>query len=95
MLTAHAQYRLDLRSPHYQVIFTSIIIFSQVLIVVVGLIVIHPDVSRNLRLNREDHNNLPEIFVSCVVDHVAILVICAIYEKQSSLLHPPYSVYMC
>ncbi len=72
--------RIRFTEPHYQVIFTSIIVFGQVLIVVIGLIVIHPDVSRNLQLNRDDHNNLPEIVVSCVVDHVAILVICAIYE---------------
>ncbi|XP_064387120.1 metabotropic glutamate receptor 3-like isoform X2 [Halichondria panicea] len=72
--------RTRFTEPYYQVIFTSIIIFGQVLIVVIGLIVVHPGVSRNVRLNREDQNKLPEIIVSCVVDHVAILVICAIYE---------------
>ena len=66
--------------PHYQVLFTSLIIIGQVVIVIIGLIVVNPTVSRGIRLNRENSNNFPELVVACVVDHPAILVICATYE---------------
>ena len=50
------------------------------MIVIIGLIVVNPTVSRGIRLNRENSNNFPELVVACVVDHPAILVICATYE---------------
>ncbi len=72
--------RIRFTEPYYQVLFTSIIVAGQVLIVVLGLIIVHPDVSFMLRLNRENQNDIPETVVSCVVDHIAILVLCAAYE---------------
>ena len=72
--------RVQFTEPHYQVLFTSLIIIGQVVIVIIGLIVVNPSVSRGIRLNRENSNYFPELVVACVVDHTAILVICAAYE---------------
>lgn len=72
--------RIRCTEPYYQVLFTSIIITGQVLIVALGLIVVHPDVSRRQRLNREEQNDLPETVVSCVADHIAILLLSIAYE---------------
>ena len=72
--------------PHYQVLFTSLIILGQVVIVIIGLIVVNPTISRGIRLSRENSNNVPELVVACVVDHTAILVICAAYETMLIVL---------
>ena len=72
--------RVRFTEPYYQVLFTSLIIMGQVVIVIIGLISINPTVSRDIRYNREDSDNFPELAVACVVDHIAVLVICAVYE---------------
>ena len=71
---------LRFTEPHYQVLFTSLIILGQVVIVVIGLIVVYPNVFRSIRMNPVNQNDIPEVVVACVVDHVAILVICDAYE---------------
>ena len=73
--------RVRFTEPHYQVLFTSLIIIGQVMIVIIGLIVVNPTVSRAIRYNREDSDDFPELVVACVVDHTAVLVICAVYES--------------
>ena len=78
--------RVRFTEPHYQVLFTSLIIIGQVVIVIIGLIVVNPTVSRGIRYNRENSNNFPEVVVACVVDHPAILVICAAYETMLIVL---------
>ena len=78
--------RVRFTEPYYQVLFTSLIIIGQVVIVIIGLIVVNPTVSRGIRLNRENSNNFPELVVVCVVDHTAILVICATYETMLIVL---------
>ena len=72
--------RVRFTEPHYQVLFTSLIIIGQVVIVIIGLIVVNPTVSRSIRLDRKNSNFFPEVVVACVIDHPAILVICATYE---------------
>ena len=64
------------------------------MIVIIGLIVVNPTVSRGIRLNRKNSNYFPELVVACVVDHTAILVICAAYETlyTYSSFHYPRSV---
>ena len=78
--------RVRFTEPHYQVLFTSLIIIGQVVIVIIGLIVVNPTVSRGIRPDRKNSNNFPEVVVACVVDHPAILVICAAYETMLIIL---------
>ena len=73
--------RVRFTEPYYQIIFTVFIVLGQVVILIIGLVVVHPDVERNLRSNREDQDDFPEIVVSCVNEHIAILVLCAVYES--------------
>ena len=78
--------RVRFTEPHYQVLFTSLIIIGQVVIVIIGLIVENPTISRRIRMSRVNLNDFPEVVVACVVDHTAILVICAAYETMLIVL---------
>lgn len=72
--------RVRFTEPYFQIIFTFFIVLGQVIILIVGLIVVYPEVVRNLRTNRENQDDFPEIVVSCVNEHIAILILCAVYE---------------
>ena len=78
--------RVRFTEPYYQVIITVLIILGQVVVVIVGLIAVPPIVSRNIRPNRENMNDFPEVVVACVNDHVAVLVVCAAYETALIVL---------
>ena len=84
--------RVRFTEPHYQVLFTSLIIIGQVVIVIIGLIVVNPTVSRGIRDNRKNSNDFPEVVVACVVDHTAILATCAVYETMLIVLSTIFGV---
>ena len=71
--------RVRFTEPHYQVLFTSLIIIGQVVIVIIGLVVVNLSASRMIRRSRE--NVFPDLVVACVVDDTAILVLCTLYES--------------
>jgi len=72
--------RIRFTEPIYQVIFTSIIVLVQLLLVSISLGVRNPKVSRDLRLNSDEPNNFPTIVVTCVSEHVALLALSVAYE---------------
>ena len=76
----HTSRPLQFTGPYYNVLFTGLIILEQATVVFVGLVVVVSEVTRSIQLNRENSKDFPEIFVACVVDHAAILVISAVYE---------------
>ena len=65
--------------PVYQVIFTFALVGLQMILVVVSLVVIHPDVETRLRLNSDDTNNVPQLILDCRLPHAAIIIVQALY----------------
>ena len=61
--------------PHYQVIFTFLIVVGQLLIVVASIGYRFPQVSKDFRKNSDDSNDFPVNVLSCVSDHSAFLVL--------------------
>ena len=72
--------RLRCMKSYHQVIITFLVVLGQLAIVFISLLVQYPLVKRELRLNAEDHNKLPEIVVTCEPDPLVLLLISVVYE---------------
>ena len=67
--------------PIYQVLFTFCFVIVQLLIVVISLIVTHPEVDRSLRFNADMPNEIPQLVITCIPDNVIFLVLSVGYES--------------
>ena len=61
--------------PHYQVVFTLLIVAGQLVIVAASIGYRLPGVSRVFRRNSDDSNDSPVNVLSCVSDHTAFLIL--------------------
>ena len=69
-------------SPVYQVIFTLIIVAVQMLLIILSLVVVHPDVLRILRYDQDSEGRLglPEIVIVCRKETTAVVILSLLYE---------------
>ena len=67
--------------PHYQVLFTLLIVAVQLLFVIISLVVQHPDVQRIIRRDPNAPDNYPTIILACVPDPLTTLLISVFYES--------------
>lgn len=66
--------------PIYQVIFTILIVFGQLVIVTASLLFQNPVVSRTIRNNPDNDQDFPLIVVTCVSDPLVFLILSVGYE---------------
>ena len=76
--------QIDLRfmESKYQVLFTLLIVMGQIVLFTVPSITSQvPAIDRELRLNKQDTNHIPEIVLTCNRDPIVFLVLSALYES--------------
>ena len=66
--------------PIYQVLFTFCVVTIQLLIVLISLLVTHPEVDTTLRRNANMPNELPQLVITCIPDNIIFLVLSVGYE---------------
>ncbi len=66
--------------PGYQVLFTSILIFIQWIIIAISFAVDRPSVNRETRLIASMPDDFPTVVVTCVLENIVFLVISVAYE---------------
>ena len=72
---------LRFTEPHYQVLFTCLIVTIQLLMVVISLAVQPPNIQQTIRLDLSAPNNFPTFVRACIPDPSAILLISVCYEN--------------
>ena len=75
--------RPRLVAPGYQIAFTCAIVAGQMVIVIISLIIIHPETDRTVRLDQDSERQLglPEVVVTCAEEHIAMIVLSLLYES--------------
>ena len=71
--------RPRLIKSQYQIIFTLLLVGGQMLLVIVSLLVVYPDVTEEIILNRENTNNFPTLIYKCTSPHIALIIIQMLY----------------
>lgn len=66
--------------PIYQVLFTFCVVAIQLLIVLVSLLVTHPEIDSMLRHNVNMPSELPQLVITCIPDNIIFLVFSVGYE---------------
>ena len=76
------QIHLRFMESKYQVLFTLLIVLGQIILFTVPSIASQiPAVDRELRLNKQDTNQIPEIVLTCNRDPIVSLVLSTLYES--------------
>ena len=75
-----ASSRPKFTAPHYQIVFTLIVVAVQMLLLLISLIVIHPNPSTNLKLDSDNNLDFPVLVITCSAPHAALLVIQIVYD---------------
>ncbi len=65
---------------YHQVIFSLLLVAGQMIIVILSLVIVHPCVLRELKLNDKDSNELPQILISCQPEPLLGLLASVLYE---------------
>ena len=71
---------LRFQKSKHLVIFTSLVVSGQMLLVLVSVVVQFPEIVRDIRLNPSNSLNFPQIIVSCNRDHLVLLTFSLVYE---------------
>ena len=68
---------------YYQILFTLLLVLGQMIIVAAAIAYRVPSVQRDLRLNTEDNNRLPEVVVTCANNPLPLpfAIISILYES--------------
>ena len=66
--------------PHYQILFTFVIVAGQMTLAIISLIVVHPVTTRDVRSDADDSSNFPTLILTCQAPHLAMLVLLVIYD---------------
>ena len=72
--------RPRLATPGYQIAFTCAIVAGQMVVVIISLIIIHPETDRKIRLDQHSVG-LPQVVVTCTEEHIAMIVLSLLYES--------------
>ena len=69
-------------SPFFQVSFTLIIVAVQMALIVISLVLFHPDVQRTIRFdqNSDGRLGLPEVVITCRQENTAVIILSLLYE---------------
>ena len=67
--------------PHYQVLFTAILVLLQLIILVISTSIDHPQVMRETRRNPEMPNAFPTVVITCWRQKTVFLVLSVGYES--------------
>ncbi len=65
---------------HHQVIFSLLLVAVQMIIVTLSMVIVNPRVIRELRLDGQDSNALPQIEVFCQAEPLLGLLVSVLYE---------------
>ena len=66
---------------YYQILFTFLIVLGQIIVLAASIAYQVPSVQRDVRLNSEDNNRLPEVVVTCANDPLPFAIISILYES--------------
>ena len=75
--------RPRLLAPGYQITFTCAIVAGQMVVVIISLIIVHPETDRKVRLDQDSKRQLglPEVVVTCAEERIALIVLSLLYES--------------
>ena len=90
-------YRPWLLASGYQIAFTTAIVAGQMIVVIISLIITHPDADRKVRLDQDSERqlDLPEVVVTCAGEHVAMIVLSLLYESVLIIVATVVGVLSC
>ena len=76
-------YRPRLLASGYQIAFACAIVAGQMVVVIISLIIIHPETHRKIRHDQDSEQQLglPEVVVTCAEEHIAMIVLSLLYES--------------
>ena len=66
---------------YYQILFTSLLVLGQIIVLAASIAYQVPSVQQDVRLNTEDNNRLPEVVVTCANDPLPFAIISILYES--------------
>ena len=66
-------------SSPFQILFTFLFVGGQMTLVFISLLVVHPNVAKNVATNKEDNNDFPKLVIQCSVPHTALIVLQIVY----------------
>ena len=66
-------------APHYQIIFTFLLVSFQMMLVILSLIVVNPGVKRRLQHDENNDNDYPTLILQCTAPHIALVVLQMLY----------------
>ena len=65
--------------PVYQIVFTFILVGVQMSFVLVSMIVVYPGTTTTIKLDENNHNDYPVLFLQCTSPHIALIVLQMLY----------------
>ena len=66
-------------SSPFQILFTFLFVGGQMTLVLISLLIVHPNVVNSVDPNKEDINDFPKLLIQCSVPHTALLVLQIAY----------------
>ena len=78
--------KMKFMNTYHQVIFSLLLVAGQMAIVLISLLVVNPSIQRDLRLNNDKPNALPEVIVTCQPEPILGLVVSVLYEAALILI---------
>ena len=83
---------LKFTQPCYQIFFTFLLVLGQMIIVAGAIAYQVPSVQRDVRLNSDDNNRLPEVVVTCDIYPVEFIAPSIVYESVIIILSTFFGV---
>ena len=66
---------------YYQILFTLLLVLVQMIIIAAGIAYQVPSVQRDIRMNSEENNRLPEVVVTCANNPLPFTIVSILYES--------------
>ena len=68
--------------PHYQILFTFIVVLVQMILLFISFLVVLPQLSEEINLNTKNTLDFHTLIISCKNPHIAMLIIQVIYDTM-------------
>ena len=72
---------LRFTEPYYQIFFTLVIVLGQMVIIAAAIAYQVPHVQREIQINPENSNSLPESLITCAVYPLGFVIVSIVYES--------------
>lgn len=72
---------LRFADTQYQILFTLIVVFGQMILVASSVAYDRPSIVREIRLNSRNNNDFPEVVVTCNRDPLVFILLSVVYES--------------